>query len=221
VKVIDIEVGQCQVLGQGGFSHLRRCQVRNLRQDGSCSDWYTLDLVERPGRADAVAVVAYDAGPPVRVLLRRGLRPALRLARAGQPTREGCVAAIHHLELVAGILERDDIGQQGLHRRAELELWEEAGLRVDRGQIRPLGPSVCLSPGLMSERIYFCAVPARLDLQRAPPVGDGSQLEAGSEAVVLQLEHALDQCSRGEIQDAKTELALRRLEQALGGGNGV
>jgi len=215
MRVIDVEVESCQVLGRGGFSQLRRCQVRNLREDGSRSKRYTLDLVERPVGADAVAVVPFDPGPPVRVLLRRGLRPALRLARAGQPTREGDLPGIHLLEVVAGILELQDVGQGGLRRRAARELLEEVGIEVDPHQVQPLGPAVSLSPGLMPERIYLCQVSVDLDRPRLAPVGDGSPLEEGSETLLLPLDQALAQCSTGEIQDAKTELALRRLARHL------
>jgi ADP-ribose pyrophosphatase len=222
MKVIDLELADCELLGDGGFSRLRRCRARNVLEDGSRSPAYTLDMVERPGRADAVAVLPCGAADPVRVLLRRGLRPALRLARSGQPTREGTEPGILHLEAVSGILEPADQGEEGLRRRAAAELEEEAGLLVDHGQVQQLGPPVCLSPGLMAERIYFCWVPARLDARDVRPAGDGSLLEQGAETVVLELDQALEECARGVIQDAKTEIALRRLKQQLtASGSGV
>jgi len=96
MKVIDLELADCELYGDGGFSRLRRCRVRNVLEDGSRSPTYLLDMVERPGRADAVAVLPCEPADPVRVLLRRGLRPALRLARSGQPTREGTEPGILH-----------------------------------------------------------------------------------------------------------------------------
>lgn len=217
MKVIDVEVGDCQLFGEGGFAQLRRCRATNVRQDGSRSSPYLLDLVEREIGADAVAVLPYEAVPgagtnAVRVLIRRGLRPAPRLARAGQPTREGTPPPIDHLELVAGILEQGDEGDHGLRQRAAAELAEEAGLRIDPARVEMLGPPVFLSPGLTAERIYLCCVSTSLD-DLTPPTGDGSQLEEGSEAVIYGLGDALRECARGTIQDAKTELALRRLEE--------
>jgi ADP-ribose pyrophosphatase len=221
MKVIDLEVAHCQLWGEGGFSQLRRCRVRNLRADGSHSRTYLLDLVERPGRTDAVAVLPYERRPgmPERVLLRRGLRPALRLGRAGQPTREGETPSLMHLETVAGILEPGDLGEEGLRRRAAAELLEEAGIEVSPSEIHALGPPVFLSPGLMAERIYFSCVEVALD-RRGEPTGDGSQLEEGGEVVIWELDRALDLCSAGGIQDVKAEVALRRLREHLNQGAG-
>jgi len=216
MKVTDIEVLGCEVHGDGGFARLRRCEVRNVREDGGRSPCYTLDMVERPGGADAVTVVAYEEDPQgrVRVLLRWGPRPVVALGRAGSPTREGVPPGVLLLEPVAGILEPGDEGEDGLRRRAAEELHEEAGLAVDPAAVQRLGPPVFLSPGLMAERVYCCAVQA--DLHRAGQgSGDGSPLEEGSEAHVCDLQQALDLCCSGEIQDAKTELVLRRLAEAL------
>jgi ADP-ribose pyrophosphatase len=215
MRVVDVEVEDCELFGRGGFAQLRRCRAVNIRRDGSRSGPYILDLVEREIGADAVAVLPYEVSAGgVRVLIRRGLRPALRLARAGEPTREAARPPIDHLELVAGILERDDEGNDGLRLRAAAELAEEAGLRVDPARVEMLGPPFFLSPGLTAERIYLCCVSTPLgDL--SPPKGDGSRLEEGGEAVIYTLQQALDECASGVIQDAKTEVALRRLEQQL------
>jgi ADP-ribose pyrophosphatase len=215
MRELEIEVLGEQVFGDGGFARLRRLRVRNVRPDGGRSDPYDLDMVERPQRADAVTIIAYDrvAGAP-RVLLRRGMRPVARLGRAGQATREGDRPAIEHIETVAGILEVGDLGEDGLLRRAAVELREEAGLIVDATAVRSLGSPVYISIGIMAERLYFCRVEAALHgLER--PTGDGSPLEDGTAPLVLGLDEALARCERGEISDAKTELALRRLAQAL------
>ena len=48
-----------------------------------------------------------------------------------------------------------------------------------------------------------------------PPVGDGSPMEEGSSQAFVPLLLAIDLCERGEIEDAKTELLLRRLLHRL------
>jgi ADP-ribose pyrophosphatase len=219
-EVIDVEVLADELHGAGGFAQLRRLTVRNRRDDGSLSPSYLLDLVERPGRADAVVVLPYqaDAGGQTRVLLRRGLRPVPRLGRAGQARRSGASTGWTQIEAVAGILEPGDLGEEGLRRRAALELEEEVGLSVEDRRITIAGPSVLISAGIMAEEIFFCEVEAELQVRLEPGAGDGSCLEEGGSALVMPLDHALAWCREGEIQDAKTELALRRLAERLEAG---
>ncbi len=234
MKVIDVEVMTSELFGAGGYVQLRRLQVRNRREDGSSSPAYALDAVERPGRTDAVVVLAFErsgaaqrrgrsceaaatserTGAGVRVLLRRGLRPVPRLGRGGEPTREGVALPVETIEAVAGLLEPHDVGEAGLCRRAAEELLEETGLHVDGSQVRRLGPAVLLSPGVMAERIYPCCVEAPLAGHGAG-AGDGSLLEEGGGGLCLLLAEALERCRRGLIADAKTELALRRLAEQL------
>jgi ADP-ribose diphosphatase len=45
----------------------------------------------------------------------------------------------------------------------------------------------------------------------APEVGDGSPLEEGADLRWRPLADAIAACERGDIEDAKTEIALRRL----------
>jgi ADP-ribose pyrophosphatase len=67
----------------------------------------------------------------------------------------------------------------------------------------------------MAEQIWFCEVEAPLDARARELAGDGSCLEEGGAALVLPLAEALARCRRGEIADAKTEVALRRLAERL------
>lgn len=217
-QIVEVEVLAGELHGAGGFAQLRRLTVRNRRADGSASVPYALDLLERPGRADAVVVLPFERGADLRVLLREGLRPVPRLGRAGQPRRAGTPAPWRMIEAVAGILEaEDEAGEAGLRRRAALELEEEVGLVVDPDRIAMAGPPVLISAGIMAEEIFFCEVEAELDRLGAG-AGDGSCLEEGGAPVVLSLDDALARCRSGEIHDAKTELALRRLAARIGGG---
>jgi ADP-ribose pyrophosphatase len=51
----------------------------------------------------------------------------------------------------------------------------------------------------------------------APLEGDGSPLEEGAVLAWRELGAAIAACERGEIEDGKTEIALRRLEARLRG----
>ncbi len=66
----------------------------------------------------------------------------------------------------------------------------------------------------MAERSYFCRVPVALGAAMAAR-GDGSPLEEGSSGVIYTLDEALELCCSGQITDAKTEIALRRLADYL------
>lgn len=217
MKIVDVKICASQVFGEGGFAQLRRLKIQNVRQDGSLSPIYTLDLLERPRRIDAVSILAYQPqvnSGEVQLLLRQGIRPVARLGRAGQPTRDGVEPALEHIEVVSGLLEEEDAGELGIKHRAAAELFEEVGLRVDPEQVEPLGPPVYLSIGIMAERIYFCCVATQLS-NITTADGDGSFMEEGGSSIICTLSEALERCRRGQIQDAKTEVAIRRLGEQL------
>lgn len=192
-----------------GFLHVRRLRVRNLRADGSKSDVYRVDVVDRP-RLDAVAVLVWrrgDSGPEF--LTRQNLRPAAYFRREKVPNVADERSHLFCEEIVAGLLETDDLGLDGVRHRACLEVFEEAGFRVQPEAVELLGPPFFVAPGIISEKIFLTAVEVT-GLWAAPPEGDGSPLEEGGATrwrTRAELEAAL---ADGTIQDAKTELALRR-----------
>ena len=57
-------------------------------------------------------------------------------------------------------------------------------------------------------------MPVRIGAEGVPH-GDGSPMEEGTRAVVLDLEDAIAACRAGDIPDMKTELALLRLRDKL------
>ncbi len=201
-----------------GFLHVRRYRARNRRADGSASREYPIDVVDRP-TLDAVAVCLWARGPAgPEVLLRRGLRPAAVFRRSRRPA----LAEPEYLlveELVAGVMEPGERGIEGLRRRAAEETREETGLAVPEERFEPLGGSFFMLPGVASEKIHLlCAEVPRGDRRGAFPApehGDGSPLEEGAELLWRPLPEAIAACERGEIEDAKTEVALRRLADRL------
>jgi ADP-ribose pyrophosphatase len=222
VEVVDYELLSVEDFGGDGYLRLRRVHLRNRHRDGSLSPRYFCEFVDRPRHGtDAVVVGLWhrDAAGEVRVLLRQGLRPALRFGRPPERlTVPDRAPYLLFTEVVAGILEEEDRGEAGILRRAALEAWEEAGLRVEPTAFERLGPPVFPTPGMAPE--CFFLVHAEVDPKSAAhtahPEGDGSPMEEGSRQRFVPINEAIAMCDRGEISDAKTELLLRRLAVRLG-----
>lgn len=222
-EIVDVVLLHSEEHDGGRYLRWRRVHLQNLRADGSRSAQYICEFSDRPRHGtDAVAVVLWRRSlqgqgqglGQIEVLLRRGLRPTLRFGRPSAGLAQPDAAPYLHLtEVVAGILEDGDVGEAGILRRASLEAWEEAGLRVDPSQIRLLG-RVFLSPGMSPECCYLASAEVP-HVDAAVPEGDGSPMEEGSRQRFVPLSEAIAQCDRGEIEDAKTEVLLRRLAAQL------
>lgn len=202
----------------GRFLRVERVRLQNERTDGSLSPEYFCEFLSRIHQgADAVAVCLWrrSAVHGVEVLLRSGLRPTLRFGRPAAvltvPDRQPYVFLT---EVVAGMLEHEDQGEGGIARRASLEAWEEAGLRVSADAVQVLG-RVFMSPGCSPEACYLAVAEVAADAVAAPPAGDGSPMEEGGFQQWVALHQALAQCDRGDIEDGKTEILLRRLAARL------
>jgi ADP-ribose pyrophosphatase len=201
-----------------GFLRLRRLRARNRRTDGSRSREYPIDVVDRP-TLDAVAVCLWARTPAgIEVLTRRGLRPAAYFRRGRTPAlpeREYLLVE----EIVAGVLEPGERGLDALRRRAADEAREEAGIEIAAERLEVLGAPFFPLPGIVSEKIHIVAgeVPrgAVTGPHPAPREGDGSPLEEGAVLEWRGLQAAIAACEAGEIEDGKTEIALRRLAARL------
>lgn len=198
-----------------GFLRVRRLRCQNLRADGSHSKVYRVDVVDRP-RLDAVAVLLYRRGASgLEVLTRMNLRPAALFRRGKDMTVPDPGVYLRVEEIVAGLLELDDKGEAGLKHRAAEEVREEAGYDVKPEEVRLLGGAFFLAPGILSEKVF----PAAVDVtgkEPGVPEGDGSPLEEGTQLHWRPIHELLAMCRRGEVPDAKTEIAITRLlaEQA-------
>ena len=218
MAIRDIEVVEDRSetsLCHQGFLKLRRLTIRNIYDDGSRSSPYACDIVKRPF-ADAVAVCLHRReGRRVSVVLKEGIRPPIYLRKDETfAIPEGDVP-LALIEIVAGMIEDVDAGPMGLHKRAQAEAREEAGVDLDPDQVCPLGGPLFASPGMSDEKVFFAAVELpHLDL--AKPTGDGTPMEEGTRAVILDLDEALERCRDGRIPDMKTEVALLRLADHIG-----
>ncbi len=218
MTIVDLELLHDELPGGDvGFLRVRRLHLRNRRQDGTVSAEYVCDFVVRPKGTDAVVVVLWRrAGAAVEVLLRAGLRPALWFGRdaATLPIADAA-RAMWMTEVVAGIVEHDDHGEPGVRRRAVIEAWEEAGYRLDADRVEFLGAGTFPTPGSMPEKYWLVAAEIDPGAVQVEPGGDGSPMEHGARTWWTALPEAIADCVAGRITDAKTELALRRLQDHL------
>ncbi len=198
-----------------GFLRLKRLRCRNRRADGSTSEVYRVDVVDRP-RLDAVAVVVFRRGASgLEVLTRMNLRPAAYFRRDKPMVLPDGASYLRVEEIVAGLLEPEDRGEAGLRHRAAEEVREEAGYVVRPEDVRLLGAGFFVAPGILSEKVFPAAVDVT-GLVPEPPSGDGSPLEEGGDVRWRPFGELLALCRAGQVPDAKTELCLLRLlaEQA-------
>jgi ADP-ribose pyrophosphatase len=218
MKVTGLHIDDDQVVArEGGFLAIRRLHLRNRRDDDSLSPPYLCDFAVRPYGLDAVVVVVWRrAAGRIEVLVRDALRPPLAFGRpADRQAIADARSYLHLTELVAGILEVGDRGEAGLRHRAAEEVHEEAGFTVDPASVIVLGAASFPSPGSLPEKFHFTAVEVAADAKPAPPEGDGSSMEEGADTRWLDLDAAIAMCTRGELEDLKTELGLRRFSDHL------
>jgi ADP-ribose pyrophosphatase len=211
IEVVD-DASTAPVGGEG-FLRLRRPRVRVRFADGSASEPFVYDLVDRT-RMDAVVVAAHFRAEDGRrhVFLRTAVRPpvALRPMECRPMPEKPTLGNLW--ELPAGLVEVDEQSPGGLRRCAARELFEEVGLEVPPEAMRELGPSTFPAPGVVGERHFFFHTevdPAR----RVEPAEDGSALERNALVTAIPLEAALELARAGALEDAKTELGLRRLAE--------
>jgi ADP-ribose pyrophosphatase len=217
--VIDIEIVEdfsATARCDEGFLQIRRLRARNQRADGSVSPMYRIDVVDRP-RLDAVAVLVYRSrrDGSLEFLTRDNLRPAAHFRKDKVPSVPDGRSHLVCEEIVAGLLENSDVGEAGVLHRAAEETAEEAGFRVKPESIELLGAPFFVAPGIISEKIFLCAVNVT-GLTQTMPDGDGTPLEEGGRMRWRLAEELQGACLKGDVQDAKTELALNRFVSRLG-----
>ena len=217
-RIVGLEVERRQEVGAGGFLTIQRLTLRNRRADGSLSRAYDVDYLVRPIGLDAIAVALFSrARGRTEVLVRDGLRPALALGRSGAPhPLPDRRQYLLFTEVVAGIVEAEDRGEDGLRRRAALEIAEEAGYQVEPARVILLGAGSFPAPGIIGEKVWLAAAEVADPADQGEMDGDGSPMEEGAVARWLDLDQAIAACVAGDIEDFKTELALRRLRDHLG-----
>lgn len=193
-----------------GFLRLVRNQLQARYPDGSLSEPFVYDQVDRKA-LDAVVIVAHYLHNAERcVVLRSALRPPVALRDVeDSPVAESSERGLW--ELPAGLVEADERSPAGLKLCAARELLEETGFDYPVDQFFELGPSTYPAPGVIAERHFFFHVEVTPGSCGEPTL-DGSALEANAVVFGVSLREALKACRAGGLEDAKTELALRRLQ---------
>jgi len=195
------------------FLHIRRMLLRAHFPDGTTSEPFWYDCVDR-SRLDAVVIAAHyrDEHNQRRVFLRSALRPPLLVRQDGPMPMPEKPMLGGLWELPAGLVEVHERSPEGLRNCAARELYEEVGLHVDPNALRTLGPPVFPAPGMIGERQFFFHIEVD-PTRRVTPPEDGSVLERGAILAALSVQEAIARTRSGEIEDAKTELGLRRLAE--------
>jgi ADP-ribose diphosphatase len=199
--------------GLAGFLRPWRRRLVAHYPDGSVSPPFLYDGVDRPA-LDAVVIVAHyrDRDGARCVFLRSALRPPAALRpMAARPLEEKPTLGVLW-ELPAGLVEPAECNREGLAMCAARELEEELGFAVPAARFAPLGPAVFPSAGVIGERHHFYQVEVEPGA-RGTPVEDGSVLESRALVAALPLAEALALVRTGDIEDAKTEIGLRRLAE--------
>jgi 8-oxo-dGTP pyrophosphatase MutT (NUDIX family) len=201
-----------------GFLRRHRHRIKTLLSDGTRTDTYVADYIDRAGDfrdAVAIAIFARQKTPgETLILLRRQVRYAAWIS-TGAPLVT---------EVPAGVLELPETPEECAQR----EVYEETGIEVGLDKVRQLGRPFYILPGTITERLFAASAEVSSEAIRAAagtqPMGDGSPFEEGAELVVLTLADALSAIAgkrsgaTPDIMDSKTELLLRRLKDALSEG---
>lgn len=186
-----------------GFLKVRSVDLVATREDGTRSEPFPYDVLDRKAIDAAIMVAHHVKDGRAHVYLRSAVRPPLFL-------RPHEVAAACLWEVPAGLIEPGERPAAAAAREIE----EELGFPVKEEDMIALGPKAYPAPGFIGELHYYFHV--RVDPEtRRDPKGDGSPLEEGARIESVPLDVALEACRRGEVPDAKTELVLRRLAEVL------
>ncbi|HSC89319.1 MAG TPA: NUDIX hydrolase [Polyangiaceae bacterium] len=198
---------------KGGYLRRLARVLRVVGATGTAGRTFTYDEVDRRGIDAVVVAPYYRKTGQVWVVLRSAHRPPVVLRDASRsPLPEPENRALW--ELPAGLVEPEEASPEGLLQAAARELEEETGFAVSVDRLIELGKSAFPCPGVIAERQFYFRVEVTPGERRAPSL-DGSPLESIGQLVAVPLSVALEAARQGRLADAKTELGLRRLQEAL------
>jgi ADP-ribose pyrophosphatase len=199
-----------------GFLQLQRRRFTLRYADGADSEPFLYDSVHRAALDAVVIAPHYRDGGRCFVYLRSAVRPPVFLRPlACRPLPEKATLGALW-ELPAGLVEAHEcrLGEAGLKQCGARELEEELGFSVEPGALVPLGPATFPSAGVIGERHHYLSVEVDPTARREP-LEDGSVLERRAVIAAIPLDEAIALTKTGELEDAKTEIALRRLGDVL------
>lgn len=215
-KVESIKILKTLPAGDRPFLSYHRLEVCNQYEDGSQSRPYHTEFIDRRG-FDAIAMaVFHEKDDVLHMGVIQGVRPAMILRRDKALAIKENHTRLYMPEAVAGSVDPEDKGKEGLIRRAVAEIEEEGGFSVSPEDILSLGAGYFPSHGQCTEKIFLCA--ARVDPdQQKEAAGDGSVNEGDSLALQF-VPHLviLERCLKGEYEDPKLEILSYRLALLTG-----
>ncbi|MGX6601518.1 NUDIX domain-containing protein [Micromonosporaceae bacterium Da 78-11] len=181
----DVVVREVELLASG-WHVLRRTTLDYRHRAGG----WTSEQRETYDRGDGATILLYDLARAT-VLLSRQFRFPVYVN--GHP--DGML-----VETAAGLLDGDDPAS-AIRREAG----EELGVTV--GELEHVF-DVWMSPGSVTERVYFYAAPYTATSRTGPGGGVADEGE-DIEVVEVAFDRALEQIGTGEIADAKTIMLLQ------------
>lgn len=188
-----------------GFLQLRRLRLRSHHPDGTSSEPYTYDYVERRA-TDAVVVLLHDADG--NVCLRSCVRAPIAFRHRLKVPLEAPASPVIW-ELPAGLVEPGEVGWDGLRQAAVREALEETGFVLEPDALEKLGAPIFANPGTLADRLYYFV--AMVDrAAQGVPTEDGSPLEEKAAVVWVTRAQAQQMADEGRFGDTKTELGVRR-----------
>lgn len=191
----------------GAWLRHRRPRMRAVYSDGSSSDTFVYEHVER--RATDAVVLLLHFGESV--LMRTSLRPPLAVRSSlNVPLREREDDSPMLWEVPAGLIEPEEKGEAGIRACAVREAKEETGVTLRAEDFVPLGGPSFLCPGVIAEQLHFF-VAELPSSELASAAGDGSPVEERAALAFMSFDEALRL-----TRDVKTELGVRRLMAHLG-----
>lgn len=215
-RVISVEIVGEANPESGGFLRMVRFRYRNVYLDGGRSRPYLYEYIHRKG-FDSVAIALYheEDGFPA-MAFRDGIRVPVYFRKELDLPIPDTRKYLFIPEAVAGSMEPEDKGVEGLRRRVVAEVLEEAGFIIKAEQVHPLGGGFFPSHGQSSEKIHLAA--ARVcPAERVRAEGDGSVNESDAPPVkFMPVSDILKACCASEIEDPKVEILAGRLALYLG-----
>ncbi len=218
IEIIDDR--SSSVPSDEGFLKVRRLRVRTRYADGTASEVFPYDVVDRRA-LDAVVMVLFalrgEAPADPLVCVRSALRPPLALRRARELVVPDPRTDDELWELPAGLIEAHEKGLGGVRECAAREAHEETGFALSASAFERLGAPVYLSNGMWGEKVHIVCARVADPHAEVHAAGDGV-LEFGATVVWWPLSECFSRAADGVIEDAKTELALHRFKARLARG---